>query len=88
VGWYPTALATSARGDRLLVVNGWGTKARNPNPTFNFLQPDVLGINSGANPPAWVSAPGPGYVLNSIPGNISRIDLTKALPDLATSTAE
>jgi YVTN family beta-propeller protein len=88
VGWYPTALATSAGGDELLVVNGWGTKAMNPNPTYNFLKPDVLGINSGANPPAWVSAPGPGYVLNSIPGNVSRIDLAKALPDLATSTAQ
>ena len=88
VGWYPTALTTSAGGEKLLVVNGWGTKAMNPNPNYNFLSPDVLGINSGANPPAWVSAPGPGYVLNSIPGNVSRIDLTKGLPDLATSTAQ
>ena len=38
VGWYPTALATAARGDALLVVNGWGTKAMNPNPSFNYLE--------------------------------------------------
>ncbi len=86
VGWYPTALTVSADGNALLAVNGWGTSARNPNPDFNYLDPDVLGINSGVKPPSWSAPPGPGYVLNSIPGNVSRIDLTEALPDLASST--
>jgi YVTN family beta-propeller protein len=88
VGWYPTALTASADGNTLLVVNGWGTSARNPNPNFDYLNPDVVGFNTGVNPPTWVAAPGPGYVLNSIPGNVSRIDLTKAMPDLDASTAE
>jgi len=88
VGWYPTAVAAAAQGNSLLVVNGWGTKAMNPNPSFNYLDPDVLGIDSAANPPAWVAPPGPGYVLDSIPGNVSRIDLTKALPNLASSSAQ
>ncbi len=88
VGWYPTALTVASNGDALLVVNGWGTRARNPNPNFDYLDPDVLGINSGVKPPAWTAAPGQGYVLNSIPGNVSRIDLREALPDLADSTAQ
>ena len=88
VGWYPTALTATARGNSLLVVNGWGTRARNPNPDFNYLDPDVVGINSGTKPPSWLATPGPGYVLNSIPGNVSRIDLTKALSNLAASTAQ
>lgn len=88
VGWYPTAVAAAAQGDSLLVVNGWGTKAMNPNPSFDYLDPDVLGINSAVNPPTWEAAPGPGYVLNSIPGNVSRIDLTKALPNLAGSSVQ
>ncbi len=86
VGWYPTALAAAADGSTLLVVNGWGTSARNPNPGFDYLNPDVLGINFGVTPPAWLAPPGPGYVLNSIPGNVSRIDLAEALPGLAGST--
>ncbi len=87
VGWYPTALAVSAQGDSLLVVNGWGTTARNPNPGFDYLDPDVVGIDSSVKPPAWASAPGKGYVLNSIPGNVSRIALAKSLQDLGSSTA-
>jgi len=88
VGWYPTAVAAAADGNSLLVVNGWGTSAMNPNPGFNFLDPDVVGINANVNPPEWEASPGPGYVLNSIPGNVSRIDLTAALPGLADSTAQ
>jgi YVTN family beta-propeller protein len=88
VGWYPTAVTAAAQGKSLLVVNGWGTKAMNPNPGFNYLDPDVVGIDLAANPPTWEGAPGPGYVLNSIPGNVSRIDLTKALPHLAGSSAQ
>jgi DNA-binding beta-propeller fold protein YncE len=86
VGWYPTALTAAADGNTLLAVNGWGTSAMNPNPNFNYLDPDVLGINSGVKPPAWSAPPGPGYVLNSISGNVSRIDLAEELPDLANST--
>ncbi len=88
VGWYPTALTVASDGDALLVVNGWGTSARNPNPEFDYLDPDVVGINYGVKPPSWLSPPGPGYVLNSIPGNVSRVDLGKALTDLDASTAE
>jgi YVTN family beta-propeller protein len=89
VGWYPTALAATPDGKALLVVNGWGTRAMNPNPQLDYLNPDVLLFNTNATPvPAWVAAPGPGYVLNSIPGNVSRIDLTRALPSLAASTAQ
>ena len=89
VGWYPTAIAATPDGKALLVVNGWGTKAMNPNPQLDYLNPDVLAFNSNATPvPAWVAAPGPGYVLNSIPGNVSRIDLTEAIPTLAQSTAQ
>lgn len=87
-GWYPTAVAVAPEGDALLVVNGWGTTARNPNPKFDFLDPDVLGIDSKSKIPSWRSAPGPGYVLNSIPGNVSRIDLAKATPGLAAFTAQ
>ena len=87
VGWYPTALAATPDGKALLVVNGWGTKAMNPNPQLDYLNPDVLAINF-SSPPTWVGPPGPGYVLNSIPGNVSRIDLTQALPSLAQSTAQ
>ena len=89
VGWYPTALAATPDGKALLVVNGWGTTAMNPNPQLDYLNPDVLAINFNATPiPAWVGPPGPGYVLNSIPGNVSRIDLTQAIPALAQSTAQ
>lgn len=88
VGWYPTALAATPDGNALLVVNGWGTTAMNPNPQLNYLNPDVVGVNSSTTPPSWVAPPGPGYVLNSIPGNVSRIDLTKAIPTLAQSTAQ
>jgi YVTN family beta-propeller protein len=89
VGWYPTALAATPDGKALLVVNGWGTKAMNPNPQLDYLNPDVLAFDTKATPvAAWVAAPGPGYVLNSIPGNVSRIDLTQALPALAQSTAQ
>lgn len=88
VGWYPTALAAASNGKGLLVVNGWGTRAKNPNPNFDYLNPDVLGINSSTKPPSWEGAPGPGYILNSIPGNVSRIDLTKAIPGLSDSTAK
>jgi YVTN family beta-propeller protein len=89
VGWYPTAIAATPDGKALLVVNGWGTKAMNPNPQLDYLNPDVLAFDTKATPvPAWVAAPGPGYVLNSIPGNVSRIDLTQALPALAQSTAQ
>jgi YVTN family beta-propeller protein len=89
VGWYPTALAATPDGKALLVVNGWGTRAMNPNPQLDYLNPDVLAFNTSAVPvPAWVAPPGPGYVLNSIPGNVSRIDLTKAIPALAQSTAQ
>jgi YVTN family beta-propeller protein len=87
VGWYPTAL-TATSGNKLLVVNGWGTRAKNPNPDFDYLNPDVVGIDSSTTPPSWVAPPGSGYVLNSIPGNVSRIDLTKAMPDLSDSTAQ
>lgn len=87
-GWYPTALAATSSGDALLVVNGWGTSAMNPNPQLNYLDPDVVGINFGVNPPAWIAKPGPGYVLNSIPGNVSRIDLRQALLQLADSTVQ
>jgi len=88
VGWYPTALAATPDGNALLVVNGWGTPAMNPNPQLDYLNPDVVGINFGTNPASWVAPPGPGYVLNSIPGNVTRIDLTKAIPTLAQSTAQ
>src|SRR5664280_1009973 len=88
VGWYPTALAATPDGNALLVVNGWGTTAMNPNPQLNYLNPDVVGYNVTTNPPSWVAPPGPGYVLNSIPGNVSRIDVTKAIPTLAQSTAQ
>jgi YVTN family beta-propeller protein len=88
VGWYPTALAATPDGKALLVVNGWGTTAMNPNPDMNYLDPDVLAINFDPSIPTWVAPPGPGYVLNSIPGNVSRIDLTKAIPTLAQSTAQ
>ena len=87
VGWYPTALAATPDGKGLLVVNGWGTTAMNPNPQLDYLNPDVLEISPGT-PPTWVGPPGPGYVLNSIPGNVSRIDLTQAIPTLAQSTAQ
>src|SRR5450759_4903619 len=59
-----------------------------PNPDMNYLDPDVLAINFDPSIPTWVAPPGPGYVLNSIPGNVSRIDLTKAIPTLAQSTAQ
>jgi len=89
VGWYPTALAATPDGKALLVVNGWGTAAMNPNPQLDYLNPDVVAFNTKATPvPAWVGPPGPGYVLNSIPGNVSRIDLTQALPSLVQSTAQ
>lgn len=88
VGWYPTALAATPDGKALLVVNGWGTTAMNPNPDMNYLDPDVLAINFDPSISTWVEPPGPGYVLNSIPGNVSRIDLTKAIPTLAQSTAQ
>jgi DNA-binding beta-propeller fold protein YncE len=88
VGWYPTALTAAAGGKSLLVVNGWGTRAKNPNPDLNYLDPDVVGVNAGTMPPSWLATPGPGYVLNSIPGNVSRIDLTKALPALAAYTSK
>ena len=88
VGWYPTALAATPDGKALMVVNGWGTKAMNPNPQLDYLNPDVLAINFGSPIPQWVGPPGPGYVLNSIPGNVSRIDLTQAIPTLAQSTAQ
>jgi YVTN family beta-propeller protein len=88
VGWYPTALAATPDGKALLVVNGWGTTAMNPNPQLDYLNPDVLGINFSTQIPSWAAPPGPGYVLNSIPGNVSRIDLTKAIPTLAQSTAQ
>ena len=88
VGWYPTALIVSSGGDALLVVNGWGTTAMNPNPGLNYLDPDVLAINNNVSPPAWLAAPGPGYVLNSIPGNVSRIDLTQAIPNLSQLTTQ
>lgn len=88
VGWYPTALTIASGGNVLLVVNGWGTSAMNPNPQLDYLDPDVVGINFGVDPPAWLAPPGPGYVLNSIPGNVSRIDLTSALPNLSNSTAQ
>jgi YVTN family beta-propeller protein len=88
VGWYPTALTATPDGNALLVVNGWGTTAMNPNPQLNYLNPDVVGYNVTTNPPSWVAPPGPGYVLNSIPGNVSRIDLTKAIPNLGQSTAQ
>ncbi|MGA9109959.1 MAG: alkaline phosphatase family protein [Syntrophobacteraceae bacterium] len=89
VGWYPTALAATPDGKALLVVNGWGTTAMNPNPQLDYLNPDVVAINFNATPiPAWVGPPGPGYVLNSIPGNVTRIDLTQAIPSLAVSTAQ
>ncbi len=78
VGWYPTALAATPDGKALQVVNGWGTTAMNPNSQFDYLNPNVLAINFGTPIPSWVAPPGPGYVLNSIPGNVSRIDLTKA----------
>jgi YVTN family beta-propeller protein len=86
VGWYPTALTAAAGGKSLMVVNGWGTRAKNPNPDLNYLNPDVVAFNTNTTPPSWLATPGPGYVLNSIPGNVSRIDLTKELPGLATST--
>jgi YVTN family beta-propeller protein len=88
VGWYPTAVAATPDGKALLVVNGWGTTAMNPNPQLDYLHPDVLGINSSGTIPTWGGPPGPGYVLNSIPGNVSRIDLTKAMPTLDQSTAQ
>jgi YVTN family beta-propeller protein len=89
VGWYPTALAATPDGKALLVVNGWGTTAMNPNPQLDYLNPDVLAFNSKATPvPTWVAPPGSGYVLNSIPGNVSRIDLTQAITTLAQSTAQ
>jgi len=88
VGWYPTALTVSPDGGALLVVNGWGTTARNPNPEMNYLNPDVLRINFSVTPPAWLGSPGPGYILNSIPGNVSRIDLAGAIPGLPQLTAQ
>ena len=88
VGWYPTAVTTSADGHELLVVNGWGSTARNPNPKFSYLNPDVLGVNTAANPVAWSAPPAQGYILNAIPGNVSRIDLTKAVPGLSASTSQ
>ncbi len=88
VGWYPTALAVSPDNQGLLVVNGWGTTAMNPNPQFDYLDPDVVGINSSTTPASWANRPGPGYVLDSIPGNVSRIDLNQALPSLAQSTVQ
>ena len=51
VGWYPTALAATPDGKALLVVNGWGTTAMNPNPQLNYLNPDVVGINFSTTPP-------------------------------------
>ncbi|MFH0802710.1 MAG: alkaline phosphatase family protein [bacterium] len=86
VGWYPTAVAVAPDNSCLLVTNGWGTTAMNPNPQCNTLNPDVLSINEATTPPNYNYSPGPGYVLNSIPGNVSRVDLTKALPALAAST--
>ena len=50
VGWYPTALAATPDGKALLVVNGWGTTAMNPNPQLDYLNPDVLAINFGTPP--------------------------------------
>lgn len=88
VGWYPTALAATPDGKSLMVVNGWGTAAMNPNTQFNYLNPDVLRINTGTNPPQWTTPPGPGYVLNSIPGNVTSIDLSQAIPDLVNSTIQ
>ncbi len=87
-GWYPTALSTTPDGRALLVVNGWGTKAKNPNPGFNYLEPDMLGIDRSGVLPAWANRPGDGYVLSAIPGNVSRIDLTRALPGLSASSAQ
>ena len=88
VGWYPTALAATPDGNALLVVNGWGTTAMNPNPELDYLNPDVLKINFGPTIATYAAPPGPGYILNSIPGNVTRIDLTRAIPNLAQSTAQ
>jgi len=87
-GWYPTAVAATPDNNTLLVVNGWGTTAMNPNTQFNYLNPNVLGINNSTDPASWANSPGPGYVLDSIPGNVSRIDLTSTLPTLAQSSAQ
>ncbi|MHB8793779.1 MAG: bifunctional YncE family protein/alkaline phosphatase family protein [Thermoleophilia bacterium] len=88
VGWYPTAVAAAADGNSLLVTNGWGTTAMNPNPNLNYLDPDVVGINYSVKPPVWAAPPGPGYILNSIPGNVSRIDLATASSNLEASTIQ
>ena len=88
VGWYPTAVAAAPDNHTLLVTNGWGTSAMNPNPQLNYLDPDVILINKSVTPPNYAGSPGPGYVMNAIPGNVSRIDLANALPALETSTAQ
>lgn len=87
-GWYPAALAASTDGKGLLVVNSWGTTPMNPNPQFDYLNPDVLRVNIESRPLNYANRPGPGYVLNSIPGNVSHIDLTQALPALEPSSLQ
>lgn len=88
VGWYPTAVAASPDNSCLLVTNGWGTSPMNPNPQCNVLNPDLLSIDFAVTPPNYAYAPGPGYVLNSIPGNVSRLDLAQVLPTLAASIVQ
>ena len=87
-GWYPTALAASPDGKALLVVNGWGTTAMNPNPGFDYLHPDCVGIDFKSTPPSWSGQPGPGYILTSVPGNVCRIATKQALADIDKSTIQ
>lgn len=87
VGWYPTAVAATPDDKALLVVNGWGTNPRTPNPQFDYLDPDVMAIDYGPTP-TYANSPGPGYALNVIPGNVSRVDLGAALPALPQSTVQ
>jgi YVTN family beta-propeller protein len=56
-GWYPSAVAVTPDGNRLLVVNAKGTKARNPNPTMEPEDPRHKN----------------GYILKILEGNVTSI---------------
>ncbi|CCW34565.1 Phosphoesterase family protein [Chthonomonas calidirosea] len=56
-GWYPTSIATSTDGKHLVVANGMGNTAQNPNPLHISGRPDADDY----------------YILNLIHGSVQRI---------------
>lgn len=78
VGWYPTAVVAPPDGKHLLVANGNGSEARNPNPGFDWLNPDTYD-----NP-----VPNQGYILNLLQGNVQTIPLPISSDTLKTYTQQ